>query len=49
MSCEGAGGGNEEIIYSSGGEDSAALGSSQPIYWDGSSDMYSLSVTFINQ
>ena len=50
MSCEGGGGSGEEIIYSTGGKKTAAsLGNSQPIYWDGNSDMYSLSVTFVNQ
>ena len=50
MSCEGGGGSDGEIIYSTGGKKAAAsLGSSQPIYWDGNSDMYSLSVTFVNQ
>ena len=49
MSCEGGVGSGDEVIYSSGGKNPAALGSSQPIYWDGSSDMYSLSVTFTNQ
>ena len=48
LSCEDSGK-NKEVIYPTGGGNATSLSNAQPIYWDGSSDMYSLSVTFTNQ
>lgn len=49
LSCEGIGDKNDETILSSDEKNSADLMHSHPIYWDGNADMYSLTVTFINQ